>query len=292
MVRDDDRAPPHCDVTDCSVPTDAASSRRRSARRGISLRLRVRTWRRSPNAHGARRRRRRLGSGALAPRATPEGRRGQPGLRRQRHRGPSGASGRCCGSAWRLANRCSSCRRGWSGIRILRTASRTATDASRAPARSRSTTHPDELKPGSRPPRSTPAITALPGSCTSSATRVSGTAAPRSPHSRKRAVPDGALQNCFTNSIAILLTPLETYVADHRRLPSPADLDKADQIVDLFGSIRGGFNVIRQATGSHRWSDVDLGTPKKSTQRFEEHLDDLQPLIDFVTDRGRPPSRR
>jgi DNA phosphorothioation-associated putative methyltransferase len=28
---------------------------------------------------------------------------------------------------------------------------------------------------------------------------------------------------------------------------------------------------------------------KRSTQRFEEHLEDLQPLIDFITDRGRLP---
>ncbi len=88
---------------------------------------------------------------------------------------------------------------------------------------------------------------------------------------------------------AHLLEPLETWVAEHRRLPSPTDLDDATAIVDDFGSIRSAFSLIRRVTGTSKWPDVDIGTRKRSEQRFEEHLDDLQPLIDFMSDRGRLP---
>lgn len=88
---------------------------------------------------------------------------------------------------------------------------------------------------------------------------------------------------------AALLEPLETWVAEHRRLPSPADLGDASDLVEDFGSVRAAFSLICRVTGPSQWSDVDLGTRKRSEQRFEEHLDDLQPLIDFVTDRGRLP---
>ncbi len=88
---------------------------------------------------------------------------------------------------------------------------------------------------------------------------------------------------------ADLLGPLEAWVDEHRRLPSPADLGDATELIQDFGSVRAAFSLIRRATGSSQWSDVDLGTRKRSEQRFEEHLDDLQPLIDFVTDRGRLP---
>lgn len=86
-----------------------------------------------------------------------------------------------------------------------------------------------------------------------------------------------------------LLGPLETFVAENRRLPSPADLSNTAALVETFGSIRAGFSLIRRATGPRLWTDVDLGAKKKTEQRFEDHLEDLQPLIDFVTDRGRLP---
>jgi len=86
-----------------------------------------------------------------------------------------------------------------------------------------------------------------------------------------------------------LLTPIESYVAEHRRLPPPSDLPNGAEAIELFGSIRGAFSVIRRATGADQWADVDFGSRKRSEQRFEQHLDDLQPLIDFVTERGRLP---
>jgi len=85
-----------------------------------------------------------------------------------------------------------------------------------------------------------------------------------------------------------LLTPLEQWVDEHRKLPSPADLDP-QPYVEALGSVRSAFSLIRRVTGPERWADVDLGTRKKSEQRFAEHLDDLQPLIDFLSDRGRLP---
>ena len=49
--------------------------------------------------------------------------------------------------------------------------------------------------------------------------------------------------------------------------------------------MRAAFAIIRRATGAQRWADIDLGSRKRSEQRFAEHLDELQPLIDFVSDR-------
>lgn len=88
---------------------------------------------------------------------------------------------------------------------------------------------------------------------------------------------------------ATLLAPLEAWVADHRKLPAPSDLATSAEIVEAFGSIRSAFSLIRRVTGAERWPDVDLGSRKRSEQRFEEHLDTLQPLIDFLSDRGRLP---
>lgn len=88
---------------------------------------------------------------------------------------------------------------------------------------------------------------------------------------------------------ADLLRPLEAWVAEHRRLPSPTDLDESAELIEELGSIRSAFSLIRRVTGPSSWTDIDLGTRKKSETRFEEHLDDLQPLIDFLTERGRLP---
>ncbi len=88
---------------------------------------------------------------------------------------------------------------------------------------------------------------------------------------------------------AELLAPLESWVKDRRCLPSPADLQESAELIEDFGSIRAAFSLVRRVSGARMWTDVDLGTRKKSEQRFEDHLDDLQPLIDFITDRGRLP---
>ena len=108
-------------------------------------------------------------------------------------------------------------------------------------------------------------------------------------HTRETSRPRRGIAELLHDQHRDLLAPIEAFVSENRTLPSPTDLDDPGAIVDLFGSIRGAFNIVRQSTGSQLWGDVDVGTRKKSTQRFEEHLEDLQPLIDFVTDRGRLP---
>lgn len=109
-------------------------------------------------------------------------------------------------------------------------------------------------------------------------------------HTRHSARPRLGVAELLYEQGRELLRPLESFVAAHRRLPTPPDLDDAGgAIVESFGSIRAAFSLIRRVTGPAKWSDVDPGTRKRSEQRFEEHLDDLQPLIDFVADRGRLP---
>lgn len=108
-------------------------------------------------------------------------------------------------------------------------------------------------------------------------------------HSRNLARPRQGIAELLYNHRHEILAPIETYVAEHRRLPPPSDVPNGADAVEAFGSIRAAFSVIRRVTGVDRWSDVELGTRKRTEQRFEEQLDDLQPLIDFVTERGRLP---
>ena len=85
------------------------------------------------------------------------------------------------------------------------------------------------------------------------------------------------------------LEPLQTFAEKHRKLPSPAELPNGQDLVDEFGSIRAAFALIRRVTDASNWHDVDLGRPRKSERRFEQNLPVLQPLLDFVTERGRLP---
>ena len=147
---------------------------------------------------------------------------------------------------------------------------------------------PEELKAWIESTLGQTAITAAPGICyvfrdPASAQQLLAR------HTRETSRPRRGIAELLHDQHRDLLAPIEAFVGENRKLPSPTDLDDPSAVVDLFGSIRGAFNIVRQSTGSHLWDDVDVGTRKKSTQRFEEHLEDLQPLIDFVTDRGRLP---
>jgi len=86
-----------------------------------------------------------------------------------------------------------------------------------------------------------------------------------------------------------LLGPVERYVTDNRRVPSPADIANSFEIIETFGSLRAAFSIIRRVTGPAKWSDVQLGSRRRTEERFEEHLEYLQPLMDFVAERGRLP---
>lgn len=108
-------------------------------------------------------------------------------------------------------------------------------------------------------------------------------------HSRNLARPRQGVAELLYEQSVQLLGPLEEYVRERRCLANPTDLPNGAEVVESFGSIRAAFSVIRRATGTENWIDVDLGSRKRSEHRFEEHLEDLQPLIDFVTERGRLP---
>jgi hypothetical protein len=116
-----------------------------------------------------------------------------------------------------------------------------------------------------------------PGSFTSSANPAFGTAAARPSLTRDESASPRGIAELLHEQHRSLLAPLETFVDVHRKLPSPTDLDNATELVDIFGSIRGGFNILRQATGTQRWSDVDLGTARgalsasRNTSRTSSH---------------------
>jgi len=108
-------------------------------------------------------------------------------------------------------------------------------------------------------------------------------------HTRHSARPRRGIAELLYEQGRVVLQPLETFVREHRRIPNAPELVSSTEIIETFGSIRAAFSLIRRVDGPANWSDVDSGTRKRSEQRFEEHLDDLQSLIDFVTDRGRLP---
>lgn len=87
------------------------------------------------------------------------------------------------------------------------------------------------------------------------------------------------------------LTRLEAFVAEERRLPAPGELDPniESQLVEELGSIRAAFALVRRATGAKRWIDIDLGRASQSERRFEQHRPLLEPLVEFLEERGRLP---
>ena len=86
-----------------------------------------------------------------------------------------------------------------------------------------------------------------------------------------------------------LFRAMEKFLDDHRRLPDVQEFSEGPTIADTFGSIRAAFALLRRKLGPARWPDIGAPVRKRSDARFEENLPVLQPLIDFLTERGRLP---
>ncbi len=108
-------------------------------------------------------------------------------------------------------------------------------------------------------------------------------------HSRRHNRPKLSVAELVYRQQEDLLDPLAQWIAGHWRLPTAADIDNAAELIETFGSIRAAFSLIKRVTGPAGWSEVDLGARLRSEERFEANLDILEPLIDFLTDRGRLP---
>ena len=147
---------------------------------------------------------------------------------------------------------------------------------------------PEELKAWIETVLATPAVTAAPGVYYVFRNHAAAQQL-LARHSRNHGRPRQGIAELLYEQRAEILAPIEAYVSEHRRLPPPSDLPTCAEVIEVFGSIRAAFSVIRRVTGVDRWNDVDLGARKRSEQRFEEHIEDLQPLIDFVAERGRLP---
>lgn len=88
----------------------------------------------------------------------------------------------------------------------------------------------------------------------------------------------------------VLLDPLQQFVTDHRRLPSPLELAESAPLSEVFGSVRSAFLVLRRVTGVENWSDVEVSDgARDASRRFFDHHEVLQPLINFLEQRGRLP---
>jgi hypothetical protein len=87
-----------------------------------------------------------------------------------------------------------------------------------------------------------------------------------------------------------ILQPLRLFVSEHRRLPAPLELPQCTNINEVFGTVRSAFLVIRRVTGPAQWDDINLGAVgHRAERRFVDHQELLQPLLEFLEQRGRLP---
>lgn len=108
-------------------------------------------------------------------------------------------------------------------------------------------------------------------------------------HARSLARPRQAIAELIFQQHRRLLEPLADWVSAHGALPAPTDLTGSNELIETFGSIRTAFSLVRRVTGPEQWAGVDIGTRRSSEAVFEANLVTLQPLIDFLTERGRLP---
>ena len=106
---------------------------------------------------------------------------------------------------------------------------------------------------------------------------------------RRSSVPRRGFAELLVEQHREAMEPLREFVSSSRRLPRADELETAQDLIEVFGSLRSAFLVLRHASGAHFWADVDLGAKRRSKLRFDEHIEDLQPLMDFVAERGRTP---
>ncbi|CAM8620785.1 dnd_rel_methyl, DNA phosphorothioation-associated putative methyltransferase [Acidimicrobiia bacterium] len=108
-------------------------------------------------------------------------------------------------------------------------------------------------------------------------------------HSRDHRAPQLSVAELIYNQQSALLEPLGCWIRANSQLPTAPEIENADLIIETFGSIRSAFSLIRRVSEPGQWDGVDLGNKRVSEDRFEKNLIILQPLLDFLSDRGRPP---
>ncbi len=108
-------------------------------------------------------------------------------------------------------------------------------------------------------------------------------------HSRDHRAPQLSVAELIYNQQSALLDPLCEWVRANNRLPAAPEIENADLIIETFGSIRSAFSLIRRIGEPRQWDGIDLGKKRVREDRFEKNLVILQPLLDFLSDRGRPP---
>ena len=94
---------------------------------------------------------------------------------------------------------------------------------------------------------------------------------------RRRAAPKVRKSDLLFDEHENLLSPLMAFLSERGRLPEPWELQKAEELTAVFGSIRRAFAVIRRVTGPGQWQEFR-----------RERGDEL--LLQFALDRfaGRP----
>ena len=74
---------------------------------------------------------------------------------------------------------------------------------------------------------------------------------------RKSAAPRVRKSDLLFEKHNDLLQELMSFYSLRGRLPSPTEISKEDEIVEVFGSVKRAFSVIRKVTGLQRWENVE-----------------------------------
>lgn len=107
---------------------------------------------------------------------------------------------------------------------------------------------------------------------------------------RQTGLPRQTIAQVLVQQHVALFDDLRQFLDAQRRVPKASEVASSRELIQLFGSMDGAFAILRRSTGQEQWSDIETGNrSRRSEQRFAEHFDLLQSLIEFVEERGRLP---
>ena len=108
-------------------------------------------------------------------------------------------------------------------------------------------------------------------------------------HTRGNGRPRLGIAELICQQHADILHPLANWVHSHHKLPTATDIASGEALIEAFGSVRAAFFLLRRGQKNTEWAHIEVGSRTQSEKRFEANLEILQPIIDFLTERGRLP---
>jgi len=96
-------------------------------------------------------------------------------------------------------------------------------------------------------------------------------------HRRKLIAPSVRKSEALYETNKELLDSLSRFVAERGRIPGESEFERTNELLDIFGSIKRAFAVIRRVTGSDQWNNIS-----------EERAQDLLLHLSLQRFNGRP----